>query len=153
MQVLPVDCWQEGRAFEVFAKLHMKDQKNLQYGCDASAGIYSHCPLLTIRYKTDAGDQKWLYVANLDIAPWDKNIYNNFYGIFEITEEMASATEAHWYFERPPPGITILIDGVRMDEFILDADPEYKEMSKSCDNFVINGNAEVRSHSSVNATP
>ena len=86
----------------------------------------------------------YIYIGNQNLSPWRANEYNEFYGTFKVTEELASATKAFWYFERPPPGISILIGGVSIEEFIPETDPDYKEKSEKCEDFVLNGDAEVR---------
>lgn len=142
MQEITFECWKEGRTFAVEWKAKLLDESFNPYPCDVSAGPHSECPIFTVRYKTATGEYKWKYIDNLDFEPWDKNNFNDFHGLFKVDAEMAGATEAHWYIERPPAGITILVDEVKILEFILEADADYKEMSQSCKRLVMNGNAE-----------
>merc|ERR1712127_1012328 len=61
---------------------------------------------------------------------------------FRVTEEMATATDGYFYFERAEAGTILIMDNVVIDEFIDEADALYKRMTKKCTKFVLNGNAE-----------
>lgn len=142
MQPLPPDCIKEGRHFEFYAKIKMLDEAWQPYTCDKLAGRFSNCPLVSIKYELPSGEWKWEYVGNTNFNPWIADEYNEFYGTFVVSAGLASAKSAFWYFERPPGGITILIDGVRIEQFIDDPDPVYKAKSESCEEFIYNGDAE-----------
>jgi len=137
-------CLESGRRFEVLAKIKLMDDNLNAVDCDPLAGINSHCPILTIHYTTLSGEEKWMYVGNINFSGWDMYNFNDFHGVFVVSEELALSTEAYFYFERPSPGTVIMLDNVEIKEVVSDADADYKFMSDSCVKFVLNGNAEWR---------
>ena len=125
-------CLESGRRFEVLAKIKLMDDNLNAVDCDPLAGINSHCPILTIHYTTLSGEEKWMYVGNINFSGWDMYNFNDFHGVFVVSEELALSTEAYFYFERPSPGTVIMLDNVEIKEVVSDADADYKFMSDSC---------------------
>ena len=130
--VLDLSCAEVGMQFDVHAKIKLMDANWEATGCDKLAGRYSHCPIMTIQYTTTSEEEKWIHIGNDALEDWDKDIYNEFYGTFSVSEDMATAVEAFFYFERPAPGDTILLDNVNIKERLLEADEEYKLMTQTC---------------------
>ena len=117
------------------------------YECDSQAGPLSTCPILTLEY-FNGSTSSYLYAGNEDLLAWHAGEFNTYHGFFHITDDLAQATLAYIYFERPPIGVDIIIDDFEIREFqpipvgnIHLAGDDY--VYANCDEIVTNGDAEV----------
>ena len=153
----PIDlnCFVTDRVVEVRAKIKMTQEltgddgaiAEVPYGCDPHARSASTCPILTVEVIYETGSEH-KYSPNDAVFEWKADEFNDFHAFFQITEDMTLATEASFYFERPPPGVNIIIDDVEIEEFqpvpIGNIHEEGDDnVYPYCDEIVTNGNAEV----------
>lgn len=137
--LLGLDCLQAGRTFVISAQIKLMDSNWQPASCDKLAGRHSLCPIFTLHYTTAAGEEKWKYFSNQALPPWDRNIYNDFSAKFVVSDELASATRAFFYFERVAPEVSILLDNVSIKELITEADTDYQLMTKdTCEKVRLN---------------
>ena len=129
---LDLGCVEEGRVFNVYAQIKLMDARWEPIGCDKLAGPYSTCPIFTLHYELPSGEERWRYVGNRALHQWNATIFNEFYGEFEVDAELASATNAYFYFENPAAGTTIILDNVEIKELLLEADTQYLDMMETC---------------------
>ena len=130
--VLGTECLQVGKTFNVFAEIKLMDKNWEPVGCDKLAGQHSLCPILTLHYQTAEGKEKWIYSANFAYPPWQKDNFNEFLGKIVVSEELATATDVYFYFERAASGVSIILDNVRIKELVTEADTDYQHMTQSC---------------------
>lgn len=149
---LTADCLNAGFQYELSADIKMVNEGTGEgFMCDILAcNDDSVCPLLTIEYKKENGERQWEYYENELGYDWKPEEFNKFHQYVQVSDAMSKATEVFFYFERPSAGVTIMIDNVKITEFqpvpdgyIFD-DGGIMVMSPTCDNLVVNGDAEIK---------
>merc|ERR1712127_1046464 len=78
--------------------------------CYGKEGI-EWIPILSFQVETQEG-KSWYYYGNQNTSPWEAQIWNPFNTFFTITKEIAEATNAYSFVERPRAGITLIIDEI-----------------------------------------
>ena len=113
-QLLDLPCLQQGKLYEVKAKIKLMDHNGFPFKC---LGNYINddfsCPLFTIVVKQPTGDTKYVSKWN-DIreVPWYADHFNEFHAIFQVDLDILGGVDAYWYFRGPRADITIALDDV-----------------------------------------
>ena len=145
---LNVACFEINGVIEIRSKIKLVNSTSQEpYECDSQAGAFSTCPVLTLEYITDSA-KLHTYARNEDLAAWHAEEFNTYHGFFEISPALTQATEAYFYFEKPPVGVDMIIDDVEVREFQpvplenihLEGDDF---VYANCNEIVTNGDAEV----------
>ena len=110
---LKTQCFVEGGRYAFDAKMKLLDENGNPFVCDKTHHWIdeSSCPILSFQVETQEG-KLWYYYGNQNTSPWEAQIWNPFNTFFTITKEIAEATNAYFYVERPRSGITLIIDEI-----------------------------------------
>jgi len=143
-----VACFETGKVFEFSAWIQMTTSENTSYGCDPLAGPSSECPILTLEIVYDDGHHYYSYHNNKVQSAWNADSSNQFIAFIDISAGMSLASEAYFYFERPPPDVDLILDFVHVKEYqpvpdeniLLEGDDN---VYPDCSVIVTNGDAEM----------
>ena len=80
------------------------------------AGPSSACPILTLEIVYH-GNPYYAHYRNQLQSSWSASSFNPFTTVIDISEGMSSASEAYFYFEKPPPDVDIILDFVQIGEY------------------------------------
>jgi len=110
---LKTQCFVEGGRYAFDAKMKLLDENGNPFVCDKTHHWIdeSSCPILSFQVETQEG-KLWYYYGNQNTSPWEAQIWNPFNTFFTITKEIAEATNAYFFVERPRAGITLIIDEI-----------------------------------------
>jgi len=144
------NCFVAGSVLEIRAFIKLVNSTDQSpYFCDAFAGRFSQCPILTLETQS-SGQSSFKYASNEENAEWVAAGYNEYKAYFHLDETIALSTSGSFYFERPPPDIDIIIDDVSVREFqpisVANIHAEGDDfVYADCNDLVTNGDAEVSS--------
>lgn len=94
-------------------------------------GTMSNCPIVSIEYVS--GKEKKLHeIENIVPDKWDPEIFNRYYSVVTISEEISSADKAYLRIDGPSAYVSILFDNVSLKQ----------NRFESCNHLVANGGAE-----------
>jgi len=115
-QDLNKDCFVEGEKFTVSAKILLLDQNDTILDCDASAvwgvgtdGMSGICPTMSLRITSGS------ITEDIDIGSVPDTIsqqWNNIFGHFVVTADMAKADLVSIYFRKVDKDISIVVDNL-----------------------------------------
>ena len=128
---LKTQCFMEGLRYTFDAKMKLLDENDELFECDKTHTWVDGeaCPLLTFQLEDSSGQKSWNYYGNDVPDPWDKNIWNPFHTYFIVTSEIATASNAYFYIERPRAGLSLILDQV--------------VISRDCTTLISSSDAEV----------
>ena len=138
--MLDLGCLVLGRQYKFTAKFKLldEDNNNEPYHCrkDVAWGDPLFCPMVAITMIDSNGvPANAQNYHNEDPTTIIAEEFNNYSAIFTVTEEMATAIEAHILIKGPRAGVATLFDDVEINLY---EPPEY-----GCDEMVPDGDFEV----------
>jgi len=123
-QFLDTRCLVEGNQYEISMRVKLLDNDGNPQHCDVNRediNAYDVCPRVSLRVRQLAGnrigdpvDVSYAYPLALTVGPYNKDEWNFIYGVFTVTQSIATADAVFLFVDRARPGVNIVIDDAKM---------------------------------------
>jgi len=123
-QFLDTRCLTSGSQYEISAMVKLEDNNGVPQNCNPNQeniNAFDICPRVSLRLRHLAGnkigdpvDVSYAYPLATTVGPYNKDDWNMIYGVFTVTESIASADTVFFFIDRARPGVNIIIDDVKM---------------------------------------
>ena len=135
-QDLATHCLVEGKMYQLTTHFKLYDENMAPFSCSKAAqwGAEDYCVLLALEYKIGTTTNVINLHSNVH-APWVADEFNFYHKIFHAEAELAIADQVILQVKGPRPGVSVLMDEVKLHEYTL---PE-----PSCTQLVRNPSASV----------
>jgi len=120
-QSIETGCFVRDQFYEIEAKIMLLDASGNATSCDKSAGWNDplFCPLFSIwgNHGETGWDNFWFDVPNNDTSTWVAGSFNVYHAVFQVTDELMTATEASFVFRGLPVGVQVIVDSVYLTPY------------------------------------
>ena len=142
---IDLSCFQLGQSYELKAKIKLVDENGFPYHCEYNSlntECDNSCPEFVFTYMDDNTEQ-FLLIPNNITDPWIAEEFNEYYAIFEVTQDFLNSPSAGFYFRGPRGGVGILLDDVVLTAYTGNSSPTIDTNPGVCFSLVISGDADV----------